>query len=144
MSGVAREMRAMSDEFAKTVSREMGKPIKEAEAEVEKCAWAAEHYAEHGERYLAPEPIDTGDGRRVAVHKRPLGVGPRDHAVELPALAGDAGGGADRLGGQHLRAQARLQRDRLRLCCWRRPSSGRAPRRASSRRSSSPAARRAS
>ncbi len=73
MSAVAREMRAMGDEFAKTVSREMGKPLKEAEAEVEKCAWAADHYAEHGERYLAPEPVDAGEGRRVTVYKRPLG-----------------------------------------------------------------------
>ena len=74
MNGVAWQLREMSDKFAKTVSREMGKPIKEAEAEVEKCAWAAEYYAEHGEDFLAPERIDTGDGRRVAVHKRPLGV----------------------------------------------------------------------
>ena len=74
MNGVARELRALSEELATTVSREMGKPIKEAEAEVEKCAWAAEYYAEHGDEFLAPEPIDTGDGRRVAVHKRPLGV----------------------------------------------------------------------
>jgi acyl-CoA reductase-like NAD-dependent aldehyde dehydrogenase len=74
MNGVAWQLREMSDEFAKTVSREMGKPIKEAEAEVEKCAWAAEYYAEHGGDFLAPERIDTGDGRRVAVHKRPLGV----------------------------------------------------------------------
>jgi acyl-CoA reductase-like NAD-dependent aldehyde dehydrogenase len=74
MGGVARELRALSDELATTVSREMGKPISEARAEVEKCAWAAEHYAEHGEGYLAPEPIDTGDGRRVVVHKRGLGV----------------------------------------------------------------------
>ncbi|MBS1861424.1 MAG: NAD-dependent succinate-semialdehyde dehydrogenase [Actinobacteria bacterium] len=73
MSGIAREMRAMRDELAGMVSREMGKPIKEAEAEVEKCAWAAEHYAEHGDAYLAPEPIDAGEGRRVVVHKRPLG-----------------------------------------------------------------------
>src|SRR6201996_2024843 len=73
MNGVAREMRAMSDEFARTVSREMGKPISEAEAEVEKCAWAAEHYAEQGESSLAPEAIDAGEGRRVSVHKRPLG-----------------------------------------------------------------------
>jgi acyl-CoA reductase-like NAD-dependent aldehyde dehydrogenase len=73
MSAVAREMRAMGDEFAKTVSREMGKPLKEAEAEVEKCAWAADHYAEQGDRYLSPEPVDAGEGRRVTVYKRPLG-----------------------------------------------------------------------
>jgi acyl-CoA reductase-like NAD-dependent aldehyde dehydrogenase len=74
MNGVARELRAAGDEIAETVTREMGKPIAEAKAEVEKCAWAAEHYAEHGEGFLAPERIDAGDGRRVAVHKRPLGV----------------------------------------------------------------------
>jgi len=73
MNGVARELRAAAEELAETVSREMGKPITEAHAEVEKCARAAEYYAEHGESYLAPEPVDTGDGRRVAVHKRPLG-----------------------------------------------------------------------
>jgi acyl-CoA reductase-like NAD-dependent aldehyde dehydrogenase len=73
MNGVSRELRAMSDELANTVSREMGKPIKEALAEVEKCAWAAAHYAEQGEAYLAPEAIDAGEGRRVSVHKRPLG-----------------------------------------------------------------------
>jgi acyl-CoA reductase-like NAD-dependent aldehyde dehydrogenase len=74
MSGVARELRAGADELAHTVSREMGKPITEALAEVEKCAWAADYYAEHGEAFLAAEPIDLGDGRRAAVHKRPLGV----------------------------------------------------------------------
>jgi acyl-CoA reductase-like NAD-dependent aldehyde dehydrogenase len=74
MTGVARELRVAADELAHTVSREMGKPITEALAEVEKCAWAAEYYAEHGEGFLAPEPIDAGDGRRVAVHKRPVGV----------------------------------------------------------------------
>jgi acyl-CoA reductase-like NAD-dependent aldehyde dehydrogenase len=74
MSGVARELRALGEELATTVSREMGKPIKEAEAEVEKCARAADYYAEHGGEFLASEPIETGDGRRVAVHKRPLGV----------------------------------------------------------------------
>ncbi len=74
MAGVARELRAMSDELSKMVSLEMGKPIVEAEAEVEKCAWAADHYAEHGGSFLAPETLDAGEGRRVAVHKRPLGV----------------------------------------------------------------------
>src|SRR6185312_173103 len=71
---VARELRAMKGELAEMVSREMGKPISEADAEVEKCAWAAEHYADNAESLLAPEPVETGDGRRVAIHKRPLGV----------------------------------------------------------------------
>jgi acyl-CoA reductase-like NAD-dependent aldehyde dehydrogenase len=74
MTGVGRELRAMDDELAEMVSREMGKPITEAHAEVEKCAKAADYYAEHGGGYLAPEPIETGDGRRIAVHKRPLGA----------------------------------------------------------------------
>jgi succinate-semialdehyde dehydrogenase/glutarate-semialdehyde dehydrogenase len=74
MSAVASEFRADADDIAKTVSREMGKPITEALAEVEKCAWACDYYAENGEEFLAAEPIDTGDGRRIAVHKRPLGT----------------------------------------------------------------------
>jgi acyl-CoA reductase-like NAD-dependent aldehyde dehydrogenase len=74
MGGVARELRAAAEEMAETVSREMGKPITEAKAEVEKCAWAAEYYSEHGGDFVAPEPIETGDGRRIAIHKRPLGV----------------------------------------------------------------------
>jgi acyl-CoA reductase-like NAD-dependent aldehyde dehydrogenase len=74
MSGVAREFRADSEAIANTVSREMGKPITEALAEVEKCAWTCDYYAEHGEEYLRPESIDLGDERRVSIQKRPLGT----------------------------------------------------------------------
>jgi acyl-CoA reductase-like NAD-dependent aldehyde dehydrogenase len=74
MRGVARELRAMNEELSNMISLEMGKPTFEAEAEVEKCAWAADHYAAHGGSFLAPETLDAGEGRRVAVHKRPLGV----------------------------------------------------------------------
>jgi acyl-CoA reductase-like NAD-dependent aldehyde dehydrogenase len=74
MSGVAREFRADSEAIANTVSREMGKPITEALAEVEKCAWTCDYYAEHGEEYLRPEPVDLGDERRVTIQKRPLGT----------------------------------------------------------------------
>jgi acyl-CoA reductase-like NAD-dependent aldehyde dehydrogenase len=74
LNAVAAELRADADALARTVSREMGKPITEALAEVQKCAWACEHYAEHCEEFLAPEPIDTGDGRQVSVQKRPVGV----------------------------------------------------------------------
>jgi succinate-semialdehyde dehydrogenase/glutarate-semialdehyde dehydrogenase len=55
------------------MAEEMGKPVRDGRAEVEKCAWACEHYAEHAERYLAPEPVAT-DARRSFVAYLPLGV----------------------------------------------------------------------
>lgn len=74
MNAVAGELRAGAEELAQTVSREMGKPITQALAEVEKCAVAAEYYAEHGGDFVAPESVAAGSGRRVVIHKRPLGV----------------------------------------------------------------------
>jgi acyl-CoA reductase-like NAD-dependent aldehyde dehydrogenase len=74
LASVARELRAAADELSETVSREMGKPITEAKAEVEKCAWAAEYYAEHGGSFVQPERVNAGKGRRVTLHKRPSGV----------------------------------------------------------------------
>jgi succinate-semialdehyde dehydrogenase/glutarate-semialdehyde dehydrogenase len=52
---------------------EMGKPIAQAEAEVEKCAWACEHFAAHAARVLAPEPLES-DGRRAYLRHDPLGA----------------------------------------------------------------------
>ena len=50
----------------------MGKPIAEAEAEVEKCAWTCEFFAEHAERMLAPETVAT-DASRSGTRYDPLG-----------------------------------------------------------------------
>jgi len=52
---------------------EMGKPIVQAEAEVQKCAWCCEFYAEHAEAFLAVEPRDT-DASKSYVRFDPLGV----------------------------------------------------------------------
>nr|HRC84664.1 NAD-dependent succinate-semialdehyde dehydrogenase [Thermoanaerobaculia bacterium] len=59
--------------FGELMTLEMGKPIVEARAEVEKCAWVCRYYAEHAERFLADEPAAT-DASRSFVAYQPLGV----------------------------------------------------------------------
>ena len=60
-------------EFAKTITLEMGKPIKSAVAEVLKCALVCRHYAEHAERYLADEHVKT-DAKESYIRIEPLGA----------------------------------------------------------------------
>jgi succinate-semialdehyde dehydrogenase/glutarate-semialdehyde dehydrogenase len=71
----AARLRARSDADARLMAMEMGKPVAQGRAEAEKCASVCEHYAAHGERYLAPEPVDMGvGGERAQVAFLPLGV----------------------------------------------------------------------
>ncbi len=58
--------------FAELMTREMGKTIASAEAEVEKCAWVCEFYAEKAQAFLAEEEIATDAGRSF-VRYEPLG-----------------------------------------------------------------------
>src|SRR5947207_11468054 len=69
---VARVLRAKKVEYARLMAREMGKPVAQGDAEVEKCAWGCEYYAEHAARFLAPEPRET-DAARSYVRFDPLG-----------------------------------------------------------------------
>ena len=55
-----------------TMTTEMGKPIKAAMAEAEKCAWVCRYYAENAERFLADEIIETNASRSY-IHYQPLG-----------------------------------------------------------------------
>ncbi len=59
--------------FAKLATIEMGKPIRQAIAEVEKCAWACRYYAENAETFLADEIITT-DARESMIRYQPLGI----------------------------------------------------------------------
>jgi succinate-semialdehyde dehydrogenase/glutarate-semialdehyde dehydrogenase len=68
----ATNLRDNASEYGALITREMGKPAKEARSEVEKCAWACEFYAEHGERFLASDPVDS-DASRSYVRYAPLG-----------------------------------------------------------------------
>jgi succinate-semialdehyde dehydrogenase/glutarate-semialdehyde dehydrogenase len=58
--------------YGRLITQEMGKPVEEAEAEVEKCAWLCRHYADRADDYLADETVAT-DHDRTRVRHRPLG-----------------------------------------------------------------------
>jgi len=60
MSSLAQTLRKNKSALAKVITTEMGKVRSEAEAEVEKCAWEADWYAEHGPQILADAPAPTG------------------------------------------------------------------------------------
>jgi succinate-semialdehyde dehydrogenase/glutarate-semialdehyde dehydrogenase/succinyl-CoA reductase len=60
-------------ELAKVATSEMGKPLKESIGEVEKCAWALEFYADHGDSFLTDEVLNT-DARKSFLTFEPLGV----------------------------------------------------------------------
>ena len=59
--------------LAKVATTEMGKPLKESIGEVEKCAWALEFYADHGDSFLSDEVLNT-DARKSLLTFEPLGV----------------------------------------------------------------------
>ena len=69
----AAALRAEVDDLALLVTREMGKPLAEARAEVEKCATACDWYAEHAAAFLADEPVDTSADRSWIGYE-PVGV----------------------------------------------------------------------
>ena len=69
----AEVLRAGRDEFAALITLEMGKLIKQARDEVEKCAAGCEYYAEHAPAYVADEIIAT-DASRSFVTYQPLGT----------------------------------------------------------------------
>src|SRR6266581_8012613 len=73
MRSVAGVLRADKARYAALMTSEMGKPIVEAEAEVEKCAWTAGWIAENAERLLADEPVES-TATESYVRFQPLGV----------------------------------------------------------------------
>jgi succinate-semialdehyde dehydrogenase/glutarate-semialdehyde dehydrogenase len=73
MHKAAAELRARQSEYAAIMTREMGKPIVQSEAEVEKCAVTCDYYAEHAEAFLAEQTRET-DASRSYVRFDPLGV----------------------------------------------------------------------
>ncbi|RBY88049.1 NADP-dependent succinic semialdehyde dehydrogenase [Blastococcus sp. TBT05-19] len=70
---VAAILRAEVEELALLVTREMGKPLTEARAEVEKCATTCDYYADNAAAFLADEPVETSADRSWISYE-PVGV----------------------------------------------------------------------
>jgi succinate-semialdehyde dehydrogenase/glutarate-semialdehyde dehydrogenase/succinyl-CoA reductase len=69
----ANEFKKERERLAKVATLEMGKTIKEARSEIDKCAWAVEYFADNGGVFLHDEVINT-DARKSIVTFEPLGV----------------------------------------------------------------------
>jgi acyl-CoA reductase-like NAD-dependent aldehyde dehydrogenase len=69
----ANELRKDKETLAKTATTEMGKPIKEARSEVEKCTWVMEYYADNGQIFSTDEVVNT-DARKTVIKFQPIGV----------------------------------------------------------------------
>jgi succinate-semialdehyde dehydrogenase/glutarate-semialdehyde dehydrogenase len=66
-------LRKQKHELGMLATLEMGKPIRAAIAEVEKCAWSTEYFAENAERFLSPETVKTDASESMVVFE-PLGI----------------------------------------------------------------------
>jgi len=69
----ATQLRKDKEKLARIATNEMGKAIKEARAEVEKCAWAIEYYADNGQILSTDEVVNT-DARKTVIRFQPIGV----------------------------------------------------------------------
>src|SRR5512138_1199244 len=72
MAKAAEVLEAQKERFGRTMTLEMGKTLKAAIGEVEKCAWVCRYYAENGERFLADEEVKA-NATRSFVRWLPLG-----------------------------------------------------------------------
>jgi succinate-semialdehyde dehydrogenase / glutarate-semialdehyde dehydrogenase len=81
MHAAAQLMRANKPRYAALMTAEMGKTVTEGLAEIEKCAWTADYFADRAARMLAPRPVDLSDSHagnapvpKAFVAFNPLGV----------------------------------------------------------------------
>ena len=73
MRGAAGVLRARRDELAALMTDEMGKTLTDGRAEIEKCASACDHFAEHAGRYLARQTVEIQNAKAFVTFN-PLGV----------------------------------------------------------------------
>jgi len=70
---VASVLRERHHDLAVLITQEMGKPIQQSLAEIEKCAWVCDYYLENGPGFMADEAVSAGTLRSYLVHQ-PMGL----------------------------------------------------------------------
>ena len=70
---LANTLRSKKEQYAKLITIEMGKPYKESLAEIEKCAWTCEIYADNSAKWLQDEPVST-EAQKSFVAFEPIGT----------------------------------------------------------------------
>ncbi len=73
MLRAAETLESRKQELGRTMTREMGKPLRAAVQEAEKCALACRYYAENAERFLVREEAKTNAAQSYVLYQ-PLGV----------------------------------------------------------------------
>ena len=73
LEDVAALLEAKQDAFARLITQEVGKPLAEARAELDKCALLCRYYAAHASEFLADESVD-GSAKESHLSYQPLGV----------------------------------------------------------------------
>ena len=73
VAALAALFRQRQRHLAEVVTMEMGKPLREAAAEVEKCALGCDYYSQHGPGFLRDRTVET-EARRSYVTFQPLGL----------------------------------------------------------------------
>ena len=73
LRNAAIQLHAQRDQFATLITLEMGKPLREARAEVEKCTTVCDYYALHAGEFMRAEPVASDAGKSYVAYY-PLGV----------------------------------------------------------------------
>lgn len=73
MRNAGEVLRKNKEEYSRLMTLEMGKPISQSRAEIDKCAWVCDYYADNAEKFLSDEIIKT-DASKSFVTYQPLGV----------------------------------------------------------------------
>ena len=73
LTHASRALKANNITLAECITQEMGKPIKQSLAEVEKCAWIGDYFATNGQQHLAEDTIDLGE-KKAIVTAQTLGI----------------------------------------------------------------------